>query len=333
MLVGRDPERSALRRVMADARTGRSAVLGLVGEAGIGKTALLADAAEHADGMQILRARGIESEADVPFAGLLELLRPALGALVDVPAPQAAALQGALALRPGGAQDRFAVGAGTLSLLAAYAERAPVLVLIDDAHWLDAPSAEAILFAIRRLLADAVAVLISVRDGHPSLLDRGGLPIHRVLGLDGQGTRELLTRAAGHAPSDDVARRLYAATAGNPLALLEVAPVAAGVLASEIDVPVAVSQQITDAFLHRSAPLPSRTRRALTLAAASHDGDAAVIARAAAALGLDLSDLGPAEAAGLVSLGDGVVEFRHPLARAASYGDASGAQRRDVHRG
>jgi DNA-binding CsgD family transcriptional regulator len=332
MLVGRDPEQTALRRVMADARTGRSAVLGLVGEAGIGKSALLQDAGEHAEGMRILRARGIESEADVPFAGLLELLRPALGALGGVPAPQAAALQGALALRPGGAQDRFAVGAGTLSLLAAYAEQAPVLVLIDDAHWLDAPSAEAILFAIRRLLADAVAVLIAVREGHPSLLDRAGLPIHRVTGLDREETRELLTRAAGHAPSDEVARRLYEATAGNPLALLELAPVAAGVAAFEIDVPVPLSRQITEAFLHRSAPLPNRTRRALTLAAASHDGESAVIARAAAALGLDLSDLGPAEAAGLVSLGGGVVEFRHPLARAASYGDASAAQRREVHR-
>ncbi len=332
MLVGRDPERNALRRVMADARTGRSAILGLVGEAGIGKTALLQDAGDHAEGMQILRARGVESEADVPFSGLFELLRPALGALVDVPAPQAAALQGALALAPGGAQDRFAVGAATLSLLAAYAEQAPVLVLIDDAHWLDAPSAEAIMFAIRRLLADAVAVVIAVRDGHASLLDLAGFPIQRVTGLDRQGTRELLTRAAGHAPTDDVARRLYEATAGNPLALLEVAPVAAGVAASEIDVPVPVSRQITEAFLDRSAPLPGRTRRALTLVAASHDGDTAVIARAAAVLGLHLADLEPAEAAGLVSLGDGVVEFRHPLARAASYGDASAAQRREVHR-
>jgi len=332
MLVGRDPERTALRRVMADARTGRSAVLGLVGEPGIGKTALLRDAGEHAEGMRILRARGIESEADVPFAGLLELLRPALGALVDVPAPQAAALEGALALRPGGAQDRFAVGAGTLSLLAAYAEQAPVLVLIDDAHWLDAPSAEAILFAIRRLLADAVAVLIAVRDGRASLLDLAGLPIHRVTGLDRQETRELLTRAAGQAPTRAVARRLYEATGGNPLALLEVAPVAADVAASEIDVPVPLSRRITEAFLDRSAPLPSRTRRALTLAAASHDGEPAVIARAAAALGLDLADLGPAEAAGLVSLRDGAVEFRHPLARAASYGDASAALRREVHR-
>ncbi len=317
---------------MADARTGSSAILGLVGEAGIGKTALLQDAAERAEGMSILRARGIESEADVPFAGLLELLRPALGELPAVPAPQASALQGALALRPGGAAIDSPSGRRTLSLLAAHAEQAPVLVLIDDAQWLDAPSAEAILFAIRRLLADAVAVLIAARDGHASLLDHAGLPIRRVSGLDRQGAHELLTRAAGHAPTDDVAGRLYAATAGNPLALLEVAPVAAGVAASEIDIPVPLSRRITEAFLDRSAPLPDRTRRALTLAAASHDGDAAVFARASAALGLDLSDLGPAEAAGLLSLHDGVVEFRHPLARAAIYGDASLRQRREVHR-
>ena len=197
-----------------------------------------------------------------------------------------------------------------------------MLVLIDDAQWLDVPSAEAILFAIRRLLADPVAVVIAARDGHASLLDLAGLPIHRLTGLDCAGTRELLTRAAGHAPTQAVVGRLYEATAGNPLALLEVAPVAAGVVASEIDVPVPVSRRITEAFLDRSAPLPDRTRRMLTLAAASHDGESAVIARAAAALGLDLADLAPAEAAGLVSLRVGAVEFRHPLARAASYGDA-----------
>jgi predicted ATPase len=189
MLVGRDPERLAVSRVLADARVGRSGVLGLVGEAGIGKTALLEVARELAGGMQILCARGIQSEADVPFAGLLELLRPALGALHRVPVPQAAALETALALRPGGAQDRFAVGAATLSLLAAHAEQAPVLVLIDDAHWLDAPSGAALLFAIRRLLADSVAVLITVRDGHSSLLDGADLPIQRVGGLDRRATR------------------------------------------------------------------------------------------------------------------------------------------------
>ena len=133
--------------------------------------------------MQILRARGIESEAAVPFAGLLELLRPALRALDRVPDPQAAALQGALALRPG--------GAGPLRGRRGDAEPArrlrrggPVLALVDDAHWLDPPSAEALLFAIRRLLADPVAVVLAVREGHASLLDGADLPMHRVGGLD-----------------------------------------------------------------------------------------------------------------------------------------------------
>ncbi|HTO26139.1 MAG TPA: ATP-binding protein, partial [Gaiellaceae bacterium] len=123
MLVGRTAERLALDRLLADARLGRSGVLALVGEPGIGKTALLDYAAETAAGMRVLRARGIESEAEVPFAGLSELLRPALDALDRIPAPQAAALTGALALGPpGGAQDRFAIGAATLSLLSAWAD-------------------------------------------------------------------------------------------------------------------------------------------------------------------------------------------------------------------
>ena len=111
------------------------------------------------------RARGIESEAQIPFASLLELIRPALALLENIPEPQAVALEGALALRPGPAQERFAVGAATLSLLAAYAEQGPVVVLLDDAHWLDDSSAQALLFAFRRLVVDPIAVLIAVREG------------------------------------------------------------------------------------------------------------------------------------------------------------------------
>src|SRR6476661_393561 len=129
MLLGREQERDEIDRALARARTGSSAVLALVGEAGIGKTALLDHAAEAAVGLQVLRARGIESEAEIPFASLLELLRPALPLLDRLPEPQARALEGALALRRGEAQQRFAVGAATLGLLAAYAEQAPVAVL------------------------------------------------------------------------------------------------------------------------------------------------------------------------------------------------------------
>src|SRR5947209_724148 len=165
MLLGREPERAEIDRVLETARSGASATLALVGEAGIGKTVLLEHAAERAAGMRILRSRGIESEAHIPFASLLELLRPALGLVERIPAPQAVALEGALALRPGAPQERFAVGAATLSLLAAFAEDGPVAVLVDDAHWLDASSAQALLFAIRRLVADPIAVFVAVREG------------------------------------------------------------------------------------------------------------------------------------------------------------------------
>ena len=170
MLLGRQQERQEIELALSRARSAASGTLALVGEPGIGKTAVLEYAAEQAAGMQVLRARGIESEAQIPFASLLELLRPALAMLERIPAPQTVALESALALRPGLAQERFAVGAATLSLLAAYAEQGPVAVLLDDAQWLDGSSAEALLFAFRRLVADPIAVVIAVREGEPSLL-------------------------------------------------------------------------------------------------------------------------------------------------------------------
>src|SRR5947199_6293074 len=134
MLLGRDDERLALDGLIAQARQGRSGVVALVGEPGIGKTSLLEHAAQHAEGMRVLRARGVESEAEVPFAGLAELLRPALAAIDQIPGPQAAALAGALALGPASAGHRFAIGAATLSLLSAFGEEAPLALLVDDAH-------------------------------------------------------------------------------------------------------------------------------------------------------------------------------------------------------
>ena len=216
MLLGRDQERHEIDQALAPARARASATLVLVGETGIGKTALLGYAAERAAGMRVLRARGIESEAQIPFGSLFELLRPALARLDQIPAPQAAALQGALALRRGTAQERFAVGAATLSVLAAYAERDPVLVLVDDAQWLDVSSAQALLFAFRRLLADPIAVFVAIREGEPSLLDGADLPGLRLGGLTSDEAAQLMP---GLAP--ETAAVLHRATAGNPLALQE----------------------------------------------------------------------------------------------------------------
>ena len=299
----------------------------LVGEPGIGKTALLDYAAEQASPLRALRARGIESERNVPFAALFELLRPALPLLGRLPPPQAAALEGALALRPSTGGDRFAVGAATLGLLAAYADESPALLLVDDAHLLDASSAEGLLFALRRLLAEPLGVVMAVRDGEPSALSEADLPSLSLTGLDLESATALL----GSLP-DALAERLYRATAGNPLALLELREEAAQLGAAMVDAPVPIPAKISSAFSRRVETLPAAVRRLLVLVAASGSGDVAALERAAGALGLDLAGLGAAEAVGLLQLDEGCIEFRHPLARAAVYRESPPDWRRKVHR-
>jgi len=326
-LVGREREREAIESALESARSGTSATVALVGEAGIGKTALLDDAAERAPGMRVLRARGIESEAQIPFAALLELLRPALAMLDRIPEPQAVALEGALALRRGPAQERFAVGAATLSLLAAYAEEGPVLILVDDAHWLDGSSAQALLFAFRRLVADPIAVLIAVREGDPSLLDGADLPTLRLAGLTSGEAATLL-----HGLTPAAAERLHGATAGNPLALIELAADGHDLALAPEGAPVLVSARISRAFLRRVDELGQTARMALVLVATSDSGDLPMLERAADRLGIDLEALAVAESSGLVTLKPGSAEFRHPLARSAIYAAATAEERRAAHR-
>ena len=332
MLLGRAHEQWTLVRRLEDARAGRSGVLAIVGEAGIGKSALLAYAEEQAGGMNVLRARGVQSEAHIPFAGLFELLRPTLPWMDQIPGPQAAALESALALRPASAQGRFAVGAATLSLLAAYADEAPVAVLVDDAHWLDGSSADALLFAFRRLIADPVAVVLTVRAGEPSLLDGADLATLRLQGLDRASAAELLRHQRDEPISQGLADRLHHDTGGNPLALLELGEERQRLADLPPGAPLAAGTSIASVYLLRFRSLPQRTRDALVLAAAIDSGEVPVLARAAPMLGLDLSDLIPAEAAALITVHDSRVEFRHPLARSAIYGDSPAERRRAVHR-
>jgi DNA-binding CsgD family transcriptional regulator len=326
VLLGRERERQALDRVLATARSGQSAVLALVGEPGIGKTSLLRYAEEQAGGLRLLRVRGIESEANVPFAALLELLRPALGSLDRIPAPQAEALGVALALRPGEGGDRFAVGAGTLSLIAAQAEEAALLLIVDDAHLLDAPSAEALRFAFRRLLAEPVATVLAVREGEPSLLDGADLPAIRLSGLGVEESAELL----GAVPRE-LAERLHGATAGNPLALLELGAAGSPPEVPPGEAPVHVPAAIARAFARRAAGLDEPAQKLLVLLAASESAELGVLERAAALLGIGLEGLEPATEAGLVRTGDGRAQFRHPLARAAVYAQAPAELRRQAH--
>jgi DNA-binding CsgD family transcriptional regulator len=329
MLLGRDREQRAIARLFEAASAGSSAVLAFVGEAGVGKSSLLEWAARQAAGMNVLRARGVQSEAQIPFAGLFELLRPALASLGRLPAPQAAALESALALRPAAAYERLAVGAATLSLLAAYADSAPLALIVDDAQWLDGSSADALRFALRRLVADPVAVVLMVRSGEPSLLDGADLPTLRLEGLDAQATADLLEREAPGI-SRDAAARLHRETGGNPLALLELAREPA--VDIPMDMPVTTVTSVAAAYLQRAQALPTRTFDLLVLAAACDGGDLDVLDRAARVLGIALTDLPPAEERDLINIRAGEFQFRHPLTRSAIYAGASPAQRRSAHR-
>jgi DNA-binding CsgD family transcriptional regulator len=317
-----------LASLLAEARAGTSRVLTLVGEAGIGKTALLDWAAAQAGDMRVLRARGVQSEAYIPFAALFELLRPALGDLDRLPGPQAAALESALAIRPAEAHDRFAVGAATLSLLAAHAEPAPLAVLVDDVQWLDGSSADALRFALRRLVADPIAVVLAARDGEAPELEDAGLATLRLDGLDVAAAQALLEQAAPGTGAE-AAARLHRQTGGNPLALLELARAPLPPMPLETPAP---ATSVAEAYLRRVAVLPERTRAVLVLAAADDTRELATLARAADTLGLDLTALAPAERDGLVAVRSGTLEFRHPLTRSAIYADAAAEARRGAHR-
>jgi DNA-binding CsgD family transcriptional regulator len=331
MLIGREAERRAIERLVAGARVGSSGVLLITGEPGIGKTALVDEAATLAVGMRVLRARGAVAEREIPFGGLLQLLRPAIGDLDRIPAPQRDALAAALALRSGAAADRFPIGAATLSLICRYAESAPVALLIDDAHLLDRPSAEALLFAARRLLADPIMLLVSARAGESHPLAEADLPQLQLSGVDLEAAQRIVRDRSERVVPIDLVARLHRTVAGNPLALLELARDPEQLQRVPPGVPVPVPTLLAEAFVVRAGRLSPVARTALVVASVE-DGELGIVARACEELGIDVTALSEAEQALLVTIADGRVEFRHPLVRSAVYASADPGERRAVHR-
>jgi DNA-binding CsgD family transcriptional regulator len=320
VLIGRDRELGQAAALLDDARRGRSGTLAIVGDPGVGKTTLLEEARRSAPDMRLLGATGVETESELPFAALHELLRPLLPLLDRVPPAQARALSFALALEEGEA-DSLAVGAGTLSLLVEAAEEQPTLVLLDDAQWLDRASVDALLFAVRRLRLEQVGLLAAFRPGTAPAFD--SLPRLELGPLPPQEARELLrTRLEPVSPADEA--RILAAAAGNPLALLEL-PAA---LAHELPTSTSSVDRLRRAFAERLDSLPPATRRCLLLAAAEPDSDTVRQAFDLEELG---ESLGPAEAAGLIRVEDTAFAFRHPIVRSLVYADAAKADRATAH--
>ena len=334
MLDGRDTERGEIGRLLEAARGSRSGVLVLRGEAGIGKTALLEDTRERADDMHILSARGVESESELPFAALDKLIRPALGHLDKLPGPQAPALSRALGLEEGAADERFLVYAACLSLLSELAERRPVLCLVDDAHWLDKVSAEALVFVARRLDAEGIVMLFAAREGDVRGFDAEDLPSLRVEPLDPEASARLLARVAGTA-APSVRARLIEQTQGNALALVELpTALSDGQLAGDEPLPEALplTRQVEGMFLERVRRLPAEGQRVLLIASADDLEDARLVARAGELLGVGRRALDSPEQSGLVSVHGNRLEFRHPLVRSAVYEAATSSERRSAHR-
>src|SRR2546423_4646011 len=330
-LLGRGSEREVLDQLIDGARVGRSGVVVVRGEAGIGKTALLEDAIASASDLAVVRAVGVESEMELAFAALHQLCAPIMDRLNQLPNPQRDALAITFGLSGGPVPDRFLVGLAVLGLLSEAAEERPLLCVVDDAHWLDKASAQALAFVARRLLAESVAMIFAVRVPGDELRGLTELPLE---GLEDADAGELLASVIPWSLDERVSEQVVAETHGNPLALIELTQgLSPAQLAGGFGLPGALQleSRIEERFLARWEALPEDTQRLLLVAAAEPTGDPALLWRATDTLGIAASMVEPAEAAGLLEAGTRV-RFRHPLVRSAVYQAASLQERRRVHR-
>ncbi|MGR6918196.1 ATP-binding protein [[Actinomadura] parvosata] len=369
-LYGRDAELGVLTDLVARGLAGAGGALLLRGEAGMGKTALLGAArdAAVAQGARALSAVGVQSEASVPFAGLHQLLRPVLDRASALTTRQRRALLAAFGMGEDTAPELFAVGLASLELISGLAESAPVVLVIDDAQWIDRPSSEVLTFVARRLGAERAVMLLAARDGHDAVTSEGalngasggevpdgialsggvlsgavtgggvlgaaGLPELQLGRLGDEAAGELL---AAHAPGlgQAVRERLLAEAAGNPLALVELPAALSGDGAGQAAAPwLPVTRRLERTFLSRAAGLPAQARTMLLVAAADDEGDLGEIVKAAQLLdGTDLTvgALEPAVRAGLIEVHGYDVRFRHPLIRSAIYQAAAPSRRLAAH--
>ena len=333
VLIGRESESARLTELVEGAWHGSAGSVVVLGEPGIGKSALLADLVAHAGGALVLRTQGLEVEAPLAFAALHRLLRPVMRLRDDLPAPQARALRVAFGEEEGPSVEPFLVAVATLSMLGAAAEESTVLCIVDDAHWLDAASADALLFAARRLGADRVAMVFAARDDERRFRP-DGIPRLVLAGLGPDAAAALLDERLGEGLAEDVVVRLVAETRGNPLGLLELpAELSADQIrgASPLPSHLHLTTRVEQTFLDRCAGLPDDVRLVLLLCAADDTGQRAAVRRAAALLGADEQALETAVRSGLLTADSESVQVRHPLVRSALYQAATGEQRRRVH--
>jgi predicted ATPase len=334
LLYGREPECAAIDELLDQARSSHSTALVLIGPAGVGKTVLLEYARSRAVPMRVLETIGLEPETGLPFAALYRLLKPVLSYIERLPGPQADALLGALALGPARAAHRFAIALGTLSLLAEAAAERPLLCLVDDAHWLDQPSAEALSFVARHMEAEGIGMLFAARYGDGSPLEDSGLPQHPIEELGANASARLLDARFSAAIAPSARDAIVLAAGGNPLALNEIAnALTAEQLAGRaaLPVPLPLGRDLQRLLLDQVRRLSPPAQALILVAAADGTGEANTVTAAADPLGADAAAFAEIQAAGLMTIRDGRLDFRHPVVRTAAYEGASLDQRQAAH--
>ena len=323
-LVGRERELSQLRAFADDAANGGSLVM--VGDAGVGKTVLADALRDYAAGlgMRTLVAAGVEFEAEVGFAGLHQLLSPLLPELAGLPSAYQRAVGVTLGVEDGTAPDRLTLINALIKLLARE-DGIPVLIVLDDAHWLDSASASVLATLARRLKGTSVALIAVMRMDQPSVFHEAGIAEVAVGPLDRGSATTLLATMFPHL-SQRAVQTVLAEAQGNPLALIEL-PVRLGADPSEPGVGrTPVGRRLRQHFERLISTLPSTTRDQLLRAALDGSGELFPAEPA--------PDLEPAERARIVRVHPVTrrVQFRHPLARSSVVQLATDEERRNAHR-
>lgn len=331
-IIGRREERAALHHLLDEVAAGHGGSIAIIGDAGLGKSALLDHLArECGPEVRVLRLTGVEVESDLAFAGLGTLISQAANAFEELDESMASILRGAIGLAertPTGLEVNLA----TLSFLATLGAAGPVVVLIDDAQWVDRASLGILTFVARRLADDPVAVIVCSRPSAQVAPHLQGIPTVELEPLPLAHGVDLL---AEQQVDPLVAAECWRLTGGNPLALLELA----GVLDADqrrgrMPLPhaIPIADSIREAFDARMALVGPEERRVLAVAAVEASGDATVLARALEAAALDPALLEASALGGLLSTDGGVVHWDHPLARAAAIDALGPRERRAAHR-
>ncbi len=326
-IVGRQVERSLLGGALRNLDRGSGVTIRLRGGAGMGKTTLLDWIAEQSRAA-VVRLTGSESEAKLAYAGLAALLKSFDEWNVVVPAPHDKVLTDTIGF--GSAPGLLTVGGAILAAIAAATELTPLVLMIDDAQWLDEPSATALAFALRRIPDEPVVAIVAERPGTASRFDS---PAFESIDLGGVSLDDAAAML-GAGVDRGVAQRCLDVAEGSPLALHELGRLLspaqlAGSAALPDDLPV--GNRLVRSFVERINMLDPAAKWLVAVTAAAHDSTAEAIHAAGKRLGVAADDLAAAEAADIIRVRADAVELTHPLMRGAVHDALGPAMMRDAH--